>query len=116
MKSNICIKKYKFKFFTFHDASFSMSRKQGYEFCDEISSRGLNNNMKWSVACRVDLVKEDLLREMKKSGLYSIMYGFESGNQKVLDSVGKHITLEQMHRAVRATKKKAGFSLRELLL
>ena len=33
---------------------------------------------------RVNLVDNELLREMKKSGCYLIAYGIESGNQKIL--------------------------------
>ena len=57
----------------------------------------------WRCSTRVDLVDRELLEKMYEAGCYNIQYGIEAGSQKILDSIGKKITLEQVRDAVRAT-------------
>ncbi|MDO8602520.1 MAG: radical SAM protein [Candidatus Omnitrophota bacterium] len=98
-------KTYKVNFFGFNDANFPFSVNQGLEFCNEIIRRKLNKKIKWITETRVDLVNLELLIKMKEAGAHLIMYGFEVGNQKVLDSLKKGTTLEQARKAMKATKK-----------
>lgn len=60
---------------------------------------------RFKVRSRVDAVDEELLGKMKKAGIDTIVYGFESGSQKMLDSFDKGTTLEQNIRACKLTKK-----------
>ena len=41
---------------------------------------------------------------MKKAGCWIIYLGIESGSQKILDAIGKRITLEQVKKAVKILK------------
>jgi len=59
----------------------------------------------WYCNGRVNLMDEEMLEAMAGSGCVGIAYGIESGNQGILDSVKKGITLEQVRQAVRWTKK-----------
>lgn len=98
-------KRFNINYFGFNDANFPFSIKQGLDFCDEIIRRKLNKKIKWITETRVDLVNQDLLMKMKEAGVHQIMYGFEVGNQQILDSSGKGTTLEQARKAMRHTKK-----------
>ncbi len=97
--------KFNMKYIGFTDAYFPFSKNSGLEFCDELIRRKLHKKIKWFTETRVDMVDLELMRRMKESGLYLVMYGFESGNQKVLDYTGKGTTLEQARRAMEYTKK-----------
>lgn len=97
--------KYKVKCFGFNDAFFPFTFKSGMEFCAEMARRGLNKEIKWITETRVDMVNYELLKVMKDSGLEVIMYGFESGNQNVLNAVNKQITLKQAEDTMKLTKK-----------
>lgn len=97
--------RFKTTFFGFTDAYFPFSVEHGLKFCDEFIRRGLHKKIKWLTETRVNLVSLELLKKMKEAGVYLIMYGFEVGNQKVLDSLKKGATLEQARRAMKATKK-----------
>ena len=60
----------------------------------------------------MDLVDKDILAGLKKSGCFRIWYGAESGSQKVLDSMTKGTTIEQVREASRLTQQmgiQAGF-------
>lgn len=93
------------KYIGFTDAYFPFSKDSGLEFCDEFIRRNLHKKIKWFTETRVDMVDSELMHRMKESNLYLVMYGFESGNQDVLDYTGKKTTLEQARRAMEYTKK-----------
>ncbi|MCK5845789.1 MAG: hypothetical protein KAG97_13835, partial [Victivallales bacterium] len=89
---------------SFIDPIFPFSKREALDFSDELIRRGLHKKMCWITETRVDLVDEEMLVAMKKSGLVRIMYGFESGTQKGIDSVKKNFTVEQARSAVAATR------------
>jgi radical SAM superfamily enzyme YgiQ (UPF0313 family) len=59
----------------------------------------------WRCNTRVDLVDAELLKVMRYSGCYSIEYGIEAGSQRILDAIGKKISMEQIRRVVGETVK-----------
>jgi len=87
--------KNKIRNFVFCDSFFPHSDEGAELFCDGIVSRGLHKKIKWFTELRSDGIRPDLLKKMKESGLYLIMFGFESGNQKILDSMNKRTKIEQ---------------------
>jgi radical SAM superfamily enzyme YgiQ (UPF0313 family) len=97
--------KFKINSFGFCDSYFPSSAQMGFEFCEEIMSRGLAKRIKWTTEMRVDQAEEGLIKKMKQAGLHLVMFGFESGNQQMLDSMGKKATLEQAKNAMLAVKK-----------
>jgi len=76
------------------------------EHIHKISQSIINEapGIRWVCSGRVDIVDEELLGVMKKSGCWMIGYGVESGSQKVLDLMRKNITIKDIERAVTLTK------------
>ena len=66
-------------------------------FLDELIHRNLN--VTWYCESRVDIITRDMLIKMKAAGLTQIQFGVESGNQDILKSIKKNITLEQIRNA-----------------
>jgi len=91
-------KDYGFDDFLFYDDLFVGNKERLREFCRKV--KGIT----WSCCSRVDTVDLDTLRMMKSSGCWLIEYGIESGSQKILNLMGKGITLEKAERAVKWTK------------
>jgi len=87
----------------FDDDEFTINKKKVSGICNEIIRRGIK--IKWHCMGRVDVVDEEILSLMKEAGCYQIFYGFESGSEKMLKSMKKGITKEQMKKAVGLTKK-----------
>lgn len=83
----------------FYDDVFTMQKERTIEI-----SQRIDNLVSWSCMTRVNLVDQELLREIKRGGCYSIAYGLESGDADILKSISKNTTLEQAEEAVRYTK------------
>ncbi|MBU1088033.1 MAG: B12-binding domain-containing radical SAM protein [Candidatus Omnitrophica bacterium] len=97
-------RKYNVNKFAFVDSYFPMTEEYGFTFAEEMIKRGLHKKIKWATETRVDKVSYRLLEKLKQAGMSLIMYGFESGEQAILDSCNKHITVEQSKVAMRHTK------------
>jgi radical SAM superfamily enzyme YgiQ (UPF0313 family) len=90
--------------FIFLDAFFPFSVSSGMEFCDELIKRKLHKQIRWLTETKVDLVNRELLFRMKEAGLYLIMYGFETGSERILKMINKHTSLQKAHEVMRHTK------------
>jgi anaerobic magnesium-protoporphyrin IX monomethyl ester cyclase len=88
-----------------HDDQFTTDMQRAQDICRAIIKEKLK--FPWSLASglRVDSVNEEFLRLAKEAGLYQVSFGFESGDQRCLDSIDKGITLEQSIRAMKLVKK-----------
>ena len=87
------------------DDNFTANMGRAKRICELILKQGLH--FPWTLAggIRVDCVDEEFLTLAKRAGLYQVSFGFESGDQECLDSIGKGITLEQSIRAMEMVKK-----------
>ena len=95
-------RKFKIKEIAFYDDIFTLDKKRIAKLAEEFKKRNLS--LPWTCETRVDLVTEELLKEMKQAGCYMIAYGIESGNQTILNSLRKKITIEQVTEAVKVTR------------
>jgi len=87
------------RFFTFIDDTFTVFRDRTLKICDLIEKSGID--MQWQCSTRVNTVTRDMLERMAQVGCTAVTYGIESGSQRILDSIKKGITLEQVRDAVR---------------
>jgi radical SAM superfamily enzyme YgiQ (UPF0313 family) len=92
------------KRFLFYDETFTLDKKHVHEICDLLIQKGLSNAIRWSATTRVDSISEDILQKMKKAGCDHIEFGVESGDQKVLETIKKGITIEQAKKAISLAK------------
>ena len=53
---------------------------------------------------------------LKKSGLFGLLFGIESGSQKVLDLMNKPTTVEQIRKAVKASREIGIFVVGSMIL
>jgi radical SAM superfamily enzyme YgiQ (UPF0313 family) len=83
------------------DEMFALKESHVVRLCELISERGYDLNL-WAYA-RVNTVSPGMLTKMKQAGIHWVAYGFESGNQKVLEKVSKGANLKQAREVVQAT-------------
>jgi len=102
---------YKFgaKELKFFDDNFTLNKKRLFNICDEFKKRKID--IEWSCLTKANLVSREILMKMKKAGCWQVLFGLESGDSKILNSLNKGITLEQGERAVKLAKK-VGLSVR----
>ena len=85
----------------FWDDTFTIGKRRVIELCDLIAASGLD--FSWMCMSRVDTVDDEMLAALKRGGCYLVIYGVESGSQRVLDRMGKMTTVEQARQAFEAT-------------
>ncbi len=98
-------KKFGVKEFHFEDDNFTSKRSHALEVCKEIIIRKLDIVWACPNGVRIDKLDEELLRYMKKSGCYLLAFGIESGNQRILNNVNKHLKLEIVPEVLKLVKK-----------
>ncbi len=94
---------YGIKDISIYDDNFLYAKDRVREFCAGIRREKLR--FAWSCYSRIDHGDPELFKLMKNSGCWQVSYGIESGSQRMLDFLGKGITLEQIKNTVDQTKK-----------
>lgn len=84
------------------DDTFTTNKKRVLALCRGIRERGLG--FLWSCDTRVDLLTEELLREMRLAGCERLSLGVESGSQRILDAIHKKITVDEILESTRLAK------------
>ncbi len=92
--------KYKINHFSIYDELFSLNKKRVIEFCEKIKEL----NITFMCQLRVDQVDLEMLKKMKEAGCIEISYGIESGSDKVIESMQKKISAEQIENAINLTR------------
>ena len=96
------VEKFGIKEIAFWDDNFLVNEKWIFEFCDLLDTSGLR--LPWSAYGRVNTITQPMLERVKRSGCWSVFYGFETGNEDLLVRIKKGITLEQSRQAARWTR------------
>lgn len=95
--------KYGIREFILFDDNFVMFRKNLLKLLSMLIAEKLD--LTWSCNSRIDMVNEEMLSLMANAGCWQVSYGIETGNQKILDSLGKHITKEKIVETIQLTRK-----------
>lgn len=90
------VKKYDLKELVFYDDDLLSNKRWVIEFCNLLLKEPYRLN--WSFRGRCSTASFDVLKLAKKAGCWSVTYGFESGNQDLLDNIKKGITLDESRR------------------
>lgn len=76
------------------DDTFTLHRQRVLDFGEGMKER----NLKWSCLTRADRVDEELITHMKNSGCRLVKIGVESGNERILRTMNKRVSLERMQQ------------------
>lgn len=91
------------KEFYIQDDNFAINRKRMIEFCQLLIEANLN--IKYKISSRVDYIDNELSEYLSKSGCNLIVFGVESGSQRVLDYLEKGITVLDIKKAFQSAHK-----------
>lgn len=81
--------RYGVRYVMFWDDSFSASRKTILRFCKKMTEAKLN--VLWRTATRADLVDDEILYWMKKSGCVKLEIGVETGSRRMQKIINKDV-------------------------
>jgi radical SAM superfamily enzyme YgiQ (UPF0313 family) len=95
--------KHKTKFFYFLNTNVNPTYDYISDLCDEIARNGLE--IYWFDCANIRNVDKDMLKKMRESGAIHLMFGLETGSQRLLDYVEKGITIEKMEKILKTADK-----------
>lgn len=85
------------------DDTFTTNKKRVLELCRGIRERKLQ--FLWSCDTRVDVLSDELLREMRLAGCQRLSLGVESGSAQILKQIDKKITVDKIVESADLAKK-----------
>lgn len=98
--------RYGFPMLAFLDDTFTVHYQRAKSFCRYLLDYWPGGSLpRWACKSRVDRVNDDICAVISQAGCLSIHIGVESADQSVLDSINKHIRLEQSFQAIRIARK-----------
>lgn len=91
------------KEFFFFDENFTINKKRVMAICQEIIDRGLD--IYFDIRSRVNTVDEEVLSKLNEAGCARIQFGVESGSPEIIKAMNKRISIDEVRRAFKMTKK-----------
>ena len=88
----------------FVDNTFASNRNRAIRIFRILEEKGININC--FIEARVTEIDEEYLDLLKEFGVTSIQFGVETGNEQVMESIHKNITLERVEKTVQMCCKK----------
>jgi radical SAM superfamily enzyme YgiQ (UPF0313 family) len=87
----------------FYDDTFTCFKKEVKRFVELLLEKKID--ITWSCFSRPDHIDKELLKVMKKGGCHLILFGVESADEKILETINKRISLTHVKEAVRDARK-----------
>ncbi len=92
-------KHYDINYIALREELFASDEQRVLDFCERIKSYDLV----WSIQLRVDSVTERMVDALKRSNCRYVFLGIESADNRILKSMHKNITIEQVEHALNLT-------------
>lgn len=99
------IEKYGVKQIGFVDPVFPLQENYAIEVCDELINRGINKKIVWTTETRIDILNENLIKNLKAAGCRRIIFGLESGSEETLRKIGKEVDFAKVKKVMKLLKK-----------
>lgn len=85
------------------DDDFVADPDAAVEVCERLIQKDFDRP--WSASACIETINRELLEIMQRAGCNYIAYGVESGSQRMLDRLKKHITKDEIREVIRTTKR-----------
>ncbi|MFW9910779.1 MAG: B12-binding domain-containing radical SAM protein [Candidatus Thorarchaeota archaeon] len=83
----------------FSDDCFTLNMNRVSDICSRL--KNLDEKIEWMCLSRVDRLDDNLARQMAEAGCVRILFGIESGNDRMLKVMKKETDLHKVRKAVR---------------
>lgn len=105
---DVLVNEYKQDFIFLNDDNFIVNKKDIFLLCDKIIERRYPENLKLGFNARGDSVDMELLKRMKEAHFNTVLFGLETGSERIMKLVKKGETVRDITEGVRLAKE-AGF-------
>lgn len=89
---------------TILDDNFSLNRGFVLDFCQGVIDRKLDMAFNCPNGLHYETLDEEILRQMKRAGWYSITIAPESGSPRTLEKMGRKVKLDEVKKKVKLVK------------
>jgi len=97
------------RLFIFQDDDFAArtprQRQWLQDFLGALDAARLADQVRWKISCRVDDLEPGILEAMLARGLVAVYLGVESGNERGLRTLNKHVAVAQNRAAIELIKR-----------
>ncbi len=84
------------------DDNFGLDKKRFFQISELLEKKKMNNLKLFLIGgLRIQNMTEDMLLELKKTGVSNLSFGVESGSDKILKFIEKGITVKDVDRVVK---------------
>ena len=87
------------EYFAFADDCFTLVPDRVFQVCSGIEA--LSRKIRWSCTGRIENMSPGLVERMARSGCRNIFFGVESGSKRILESIGRRYTPEDVEEVYR---------------
>ncbi len=87
------------------DDGFNYDMSRAERICDEIMKLGFKVHLRFTNGLRADKISPRLAWKLKQAGAYDIVLGIESGNQALVNKIGKNLDLAKVEASVKLLKR-----------
>ena len=94
------ISHYNVNYIALREELFAADEQRVLDFCDKMKNYP---SLKWSIQLRVDSVSERMVKALKNSHCRYVFLGIESADNRILKSMRKNITIDQVEHALELT-------------
>lgn len=98
----VIVDRYAINDILFIDEEFALNENRIIELCEAINLA--SERLTFACSMRVDIVTGRILRRMKAAGCRRIIYGVESGSQRIIDAMGKGFIVSDAEKAITLTR------------
>jgi anaerobic magnesium-protoporphyrin IX monomethyl ester cyclase len=90
--------KYQIDAIKFYDDNFFVDKRRALEILKRI-------DLPAHLEVRIDMIDDDLAKELKERGVFDLLIGVESGSNRLLELINKKITVDRIIAAVKSLAK-----------
>lgn len=102
---DILVNKFGVRQFDILDDNFTLNIERAEKILDLIIGRKYKILINLQNGVRADRLTENLVKKMKKAGVFKTAVGIESGNNEILKSIKKSLNLDDVVKAIKLFKK-----------
>jgi len=97
------IKNYEPESIWFDDSTFTMNQERVKKLCDLLLKNRID--IEWGCMTHAQVMTEELTKKMRKAGCIRISFGIESGDQRIVNQIGKGLNLEHAKKIFNVCRK-----------